>query len=816
MLLTLLGPQPSGAIATKLDTETEQPANNGLTFSNGDLTATRAVSGGQSRAWTLDKVDKNYLEATLDATAGGWQGAIGLILSNKAFTSWGGDTDSFGVMADGAMWLEGVSQGDLGGDIGVGGVLCMAVDRPNNLLWVRHNNGNWNGSGTANPATGTGGISISGLPAGNLFIGVYLDAPIGAAMTIRPTAAEWTIGAPAGFTAIAGTTYPAFPTAGAVAYDEVPYSDTWTTGGMAWLAGQNDPYGGSRAVRYYSTSGTTGQMGNHSIIWNVSHTYTTGEPYTAEIEAKADGAQYIRVCHYDGVNDWGVIFDLVNGTVGSLRAGGGTETNASITSLGSGWYRCRFDFLGDTTWQNYQLAPTNTNSTDFDASTTLAPGDGILLFRFQTYPAVATISATLSATEAGDTAAFSASAGSVLNASLAATEAGDTAAFAASISTGATLGVTEAGDTAAFTFRHNISLAATEAGDTAAFSASAGSVLNASLAATEAGDTAAFAASASTNATLGVTEAGDTAAVSTTIGTNALLAATEAGDTAAFVFRHDITLGATEAGDTAALSITARTNATLGVTESGDTAAFVVDIVQNYGFDAGGFFDGGFNTPPGARLTATEAGDTAAFTFSLNGSMAATEAGDTAALVVGNDTRLLATEAGDTAALATTSSGNALLAVEGSDTAAFSASARTNAALASSEAGDTAAILANNALAIAYAVTEAGDTAAFAVTVRTNVSFAVSEAQDQAALVVLPQVLGTLASTEAQDLASIGYSVYTSISYDDAEVLYADPEQQPFPVEAEGGYLVVPVEVRVMMSDGYPAPFDSEPRRRPQ
>jgi hypothetical protein len=396
MLLTLLGPQPSGAVATKLDTQTEHSANN-LTFSNGDLTATTAVSGGSSKAWTLDKVGKSYLEATLDATAGGWQGALGLILSNKAFTSWGGDTDSFGVMADGTIWLEGVSQGDLGGDIGVGGVLCMAVDRANNLVWVRHNSGNWNGSGTANPATGTGGISISGLPAGNLFIGVYLDVPIGAAMTIRPTAAEWTIGAPAGFTAIAGTTYPAFPASGAVAYDEVPYPDTWTTGvTMAWLAGQNDPYGGSRAVRYYSTSSSAGQMGNHSTIWNVSHTYTNGEPYTAEIEAKADGAQYIRVCHYDGGNDWGVIFDLVNGTVGSLRAGGGTETNASITSLGDGWYRCRFDFLGDTTWQNYQLAPTNTNSTDFDANTTLAAGDGILLFRFQTYPAVATISASAS------------------------------------------------------------------------------------------------------------------------------------------------------------------------------------------------------------------------------------------------------------------------------------------------------------------------------------------------------------------------------------------------------------------------------------
>jgi hypothetical protein len=194
--VTFTYPDPVGG--TTLDTATEHPS--GLVdFSNGNLTATANIAGNQVKSWTVAPVIKTYTEATLDAHNGGWQGALGLLLSNKSFTSWGGDTDSFGVMCDGEIWLEGVSQGDLGGDIGVGGRLCMAVDRANNLVWVRHNNGNWNNNGSANPATGTGGISISGLPAGDLFFALYIDAPIGAAMTLHSERESWEYTAPAGF-----------------------------------------------------------------------------------------------------------------------------------------------------------------------------------------------------------------------------------------------------------------------------------------------------------------------------------------------------------------------------------------------------------------------------------------------------------------------------------------------------------------------------------------------------------------------------------------------------------------------------------------
>lgn len=51
-------------------------------------------------------------------------------------------------------------------------VLQMAVDLTNKLIWFNVNNGNWNNSGAANPATGVGGFSLSTLNAGPYFAGI--------------------------------------------------------------------------------------------------------------------------------------------------------------------------------------------------------------------------------------------------------------------------------------------------------------------------------------------------------------------------------------------------------------------------------------------------------------------------------------------------------------------------------------------------------------------------------------------------------------------------------------------------------------------
>lgn len=119
--------------------------------------------------------------------------------------------------------------------------------------------------------------------------------------------------------------------------------------------------------------------------------------------------------------------------------------------------------------------------------------------------------------------------------SLAATEAADTASFTADLIDGATLSATEAADTASFSASILVSavLAATEAADTADFTVT--ETIHATLAATEAADTAAFTASLSVEAGLAATEAPDTAAFTVSVRNAAVLAASERPDRAQFL-----------------------------------------------------------------------------------------------------------------------------------------------------------------------------------------------------------------------------------------------------------------------------------------
>lgn len=121
--------------------------------------------------------------------------------------------------------------------------------------------------------------------------------------------------------------------------------------------------------------------------------------------------------------------------------------------------------------------------------------------------------------------------------SLAATEATDTASFSASLSDSLSLAATEAKDTAAFSASLSdlASLAATESTDVASFALSIGAVL--SLAATETADTASFAASLSDIASLAALEAQDTASFTLNIPDVLSLAATESPDIAAFTLQ---------------------------------------------------------------------------------------------------------------------------------------------------------------------------------------------------------------------------------------------------------------------------------------
>jgi len=85
-----------------------------------------------------------------------------------------------------------------------GSVISVAIDYGNAKIWFRVNGGNWNGSGTADPATNTGGLSIStflsAAPGGiSPGFGLYYTND---AMTMNFGDTAFTYTIPSGFTAV--------------------------------------------------------------------------------------------------------------------------------------------------------------------------------------------------------------------------------------------------------------------------------------------------------------------------------------------------------------------------------------------------------------------------------------------------------------------------------------------------------------------------------------------------------------------------------------------------------------------------------------
>ena len=135
--------------------------NAGMSLSNGDLTVTGSSLSGYSSIRSIASAasGKKYWEtviSTLIGFAGPGFGNSTASLSNYA-----------GQSVNGVSWFLNGTVFQNGGGIGSiqtfaqGDVLCVALDLDNNKVWFRTNGGNWNNSGTADPATNTGGITFT-------------------------------------------------------------------------------------------------------------------------------------------------------------------------------------------------------------------------------------------------------------------------------------------------------------------------------------------------------------------------------------------------------------------------------------------------------------------------------------------------------------------------------------------------------------------------------------------------------------------------------------------------------------------------------
>jgi hypothetical protein len=110
------------------------------------------------------------------------------------------------IAADGYWYSDNVPAYDQfsGSAASNGDRICVAVDPVNSRIWARINNGNWNNSGTANPATNTGGKDITEIVAAGPKLYVVTGARFGPyiTQTFDFASTSWSYSAPAGFTEI--------------------------------------------------------------------------------------------------------------------------------------------------------------------------------------------------------------------------------------------------------------------------------------------------------------------------------------------------------------------------------------------------------------------------------------------------------------------------------------------------------------------------------------------------------------------------------------------------------------------------------------
>ncbi|TPJ46847.1 hypothetical protein [Mesorhizobium sp. B2-7-1] len=114
--------------------------------------------------WTIGQKGANAGDAGfLNASApleGGFNSFVGCDLNGIGLVTTGQVYQNL----TGTTYLSTIANGDICG---------LAIDIDAHLLWVRNGSGNWNGSGTDDPATGAGGISLpSGLNSGAVYAGI--------------------------------------------------------------------------------------------------------------------------------------------------------------------------------------------------------------------------------------------------------------------------------------------------------------------------------------------------------------------------------------------------------------------------------------------------------------------------------------------------------------------------------------------------------------------------------------------------------------------------------------------------------------------
>lgn len=140
--------------------------SNGNLTATADATATSAYTSGRATT-SIASGEKRFWSVTVVANANGENNAVGVASAGFTLNDWLGDNNDaighYGVT--GNVYLNYIGTSTAVATLNtaaVGDVVDIAVYGGNNV-WFRVNGGNWNDNPSADPATNTGGLSISGL-----------------------------------------------------------------------------------------------------------------------------------------------------------------------------------------------------------------------------------------------------------------------------------------------------------------------------------------------------------------------------------------------------------------------------------------------------------------------------------------------------------------------------------------------------------------------------------------------------------------------------------------------------------------------------
>lgn len=201
-------PAVSGAAATTFDSG----HNTGWTLSGGNLIATRTSGIANCSVWsvaTTTASQKVYVELTIGQVGANTLMGFGVdntLAGNRFGGSASTPTKGATVQINGNFVdIDSANDGltAISGGYTSGNQIDVALDTANLRIWFRKNNGIWNNSAPADPATNTGGFIVNTTPSSAFYFFLGADANTGDNSTARFSSASWLNAAPSGFTQLA-------------------------------------------------------------------------------------------------------------------------------------------------------------------------------------------------------------------------------------------------------------------------------------------------------------------------------------------------------------------------------------------------------------------------------------------------------------------------------------------------------------------------------------------------------------------------------------------------------------------------------------